>query len=186
MNTNNEHVAYYQLALIQLVSSAEADYRTTCGKMLNAALARENSDDALEMFFTAWTCALAPGWLDDYSAPIQMARQAVKLQPNNQQFLSGLGAILLRAGQYDEAHEKLVSAVKADPSEKASPAYAAYLLAIAEYYRGDNVSAKKHLDDANRKARDELSATTTIPWNRKLTLELFQDEAEFLIGNLHE
>ena len=76
------------------------------------------TEDAQTANFTAWSCALADDAVDDYSLPVALAERAVELDPDNDFHLKTLGAVLYRAGRFDEALAKLNEAdeLQGDPN----------------------------------------------------------------------
>lgn len=134
----------------------------------------------LDAFFTAWTCALAPAGLRDYGPAILLARQAVRSDPKGQQAMNGLGAILMRAGQYDEATQRLESVLMMQASNQTSTTYTLYFLAMTQHHLGNHDAAHTLLANANAATETELSAGPV--WNRRLTIELLRNEANALIG----
>jgi tetratricopeptide (TPR) repeat protein len=170
----------YQYALLSLHAGDQATYRDVCAAMLAKFL---ETTDPNEAHFTAWTCALAPSALDDYSQAMELAKRAVAQDPTNNLHLGGLAAAQLRARQYEEALATLAKMADNKPTEKTSPAYGFYLQAIAEHHLKRPKDAGKSLAKANELADQELSRSDQPPaWNRKLTLELFRQEASELLA----
>ena len=169
----------YQGALFSIAGNDMLRYQELCQKMLiNFA----DLDEALATHFTAWACALAPNAIEDYTSAIQLARHAVEQEPDNQQHLNGLGAILMRSGQYDAAKVELEMALAAGESDNTSSNYIRYFLAMTEHHLERKQAAEDQLLTANTEATKELEDTEKPPaWNRKLTLELLRKEAEVLI-----
>ena len=66
-----------------------------------------------------------------------------------------------------------------------SPAYNWYFLAMAHHKLGHEAEAEKWLDKANewtdKVIRENEEGTTTLAWNRRLTLKLLRTEAEGMI-----
>ncbi len=178
---NDGSMLYYILALLSINNGELSEYQRACKTMIVRFKESKVPDD---LHFTAWTCALAPDAVNDYASVIKIARKSVAQVSANQQYLDGLGAILMRAGAYEEAHQVLTKALDVTATEKASPSYILYFLAMTEHHLGRREEAKKHLQQSNEFADQEL--TGMPPWNRKLTLELLRMEAETLIGKSPE
>jgi len=136
----------------------------------------------IEKHFAAWTSALAPDALDDYTGAIALSRAAVEAEPTNPQFLNGMGAILMRAGMHAEAKPFLEGIVNSPDSEATSKTCTHYFLALTEHHLGQADAASVRLKTANESADSEL--TDSIPWNRRLTIELLQKETQALIGDV--
>ena len=171
------YYALYQAALLSLEADRPTLYHELCQRMLTEFA---DSTNPTESHFAVWTCALSPDAVDDFDPAIELARQAVEKEPGNQQYLNGLGAILLRTGKYNDAKETLKQALEALASGNTSPSYIRYVLAMTEHHLGNSDAAQEHLEDANRQADAELASSPT--WNRKLTLELLRKEAKALLG----
>ena len=155
------------------------------------------TEDAQTANFTAWSCALAADAVGDFSLPIALAERAVELDPNNDFHLKNLGAILYRAGRIDEALAKLNEAdeLQGDPrhGSDSSPAYTWYFLAMTHRALGNNDEATKWYEKAAvwtsevlAPASEDGAPKPSVPWNRRLTLELLQKEASELLAKTAE
>ena len=174
----------YCRTLARLVSGDVDGYQSDCAGMADQFGETEDADNA---YWTAWTCALAADAVADYSGPIGLAQKAVKSDPASSSRLNTLGAILYRAGQLDEAIQRLTEAEKlakdADPKSKCSPAYHWFFLAMAHHRLGQHDEAKKWYDKAvewTDKVMQEHEKGTgpRLSWNRRMTLKLLRQEAE--------
>ena len=168
---------HYRVALLALRTDDRTLHRKLCQKMLTDFTGSEAPD---EKHSTAWTCALAADAIEDYPAAIKLARYAVEKEPGKQQFLTGLGAILMRSGQYAAAKVELEKALAASDTTKTSQNYSRYFLAMTEHHLGHEQAAAAQLKGSNECAAGELSKSPE--WSRTLTLELLRMEAEALIG----
>jgi serine/threonine protein kinase/predicted Zn-dependent protease len=170
----------YRYALLSLRTGNHAAYRAACAAMLATF---HDTTDPNEAHFTAWTCALAPSALEDYSQALELARRAVNQDPTDNLYLGGLAAVQLRSGQYEDTLATLAKTADNKSAEKTSPAYGLYLQAITEHHLKRPGDAGKSLAKANELADQELSRSDQPPaWNRKLTLELFRQEAADLLA----
>ena len=136
---------------------------------------------------SSWTAALSPQAHDDYGPAIALAQRGLELNKEHPEAIRSLGAILYRAGKFDEAAQQLaplaVNAEKSSPAAKTSSVYPLFFLAMAQHQLGKKDEARATLQKAADLAQAELSDDTNPPrWNRKLTLELLQKEAEGLLG----
>ncbi|MCA9038025.1 MAG: tetratricopeptide repeat protein, partial [Planctomycetaceae bacterium] len=174
LSENSNLTAYqsYVCALLSLKLHDSQYYSDICRTIIGREIA---SNSATDDHFKAWTCALAPKAINDYKRAIEFSRRAVAAEPMNVLFRVGLGAILFRAGDLDEAHKVLTEALELPARDGTSPAYIHYFLAMAEHRRGHSDEAKGHLQKANEIADAELSKSPS--WNRRLTLELLRSEA---------
>jgi tetratricopeptide (TPR) repeat protein len=160
-------------------------YRESCQTMLDA-LATTNDPATADLI--AWSCSLAPNAVNNYDSPIALAVKAVETEPESNQFVITLGAILHRAGRYQEALDKLTELDRrlSEPNAKAnsSRAYTWYFLAMTHQALGNAEEAKRWLKQANESTEKALVNTEAPPpWNRRLTLELLRNEANGLIGD---
>ena len=174
------YYARYQVALLSLKLRDLKLYRTNCEQSLDAVA---KSDDAQAIHFAGWTCARAPAGLSDYAPAIRLARTALEEMPEDQQYLIGLGAVQMRAGQFQEALGNLDKAVELSKTAKSSEAYAYYFRAMTEEHLSRRDDARKSLIKANELAEKELNdEALPTAWNRRMTLELLRKEAEALVG----
>jgi superkiller protein 3 len=174
----------YDLALCALAVGDAARYRQACARLVQSSA---TFDDAQQLRFLAWTCALAPAALDDYAPALAWATKSVELEPEKPQAQNTLAALLHRAGRHQEALDRLIALEKqqADPNSDptTSPAYTWYLLALTHHSLEHAETAKDYLAKANARTDQELAHKDNPPvWNRRVTLELLRKEAEALIG----
>ena len=160
------------------------DYRRACARLYEQF---DQSDDPEIANFVVWTCTLAPDAVDDCQRAIAMANKAVQAQPESDQFLNTLGAILFRAGRHEEAVKRITELDRwlenPDHTAQTSPAYTWYFLAMAHKKAGNEEQAKEYLNKATKWADDVLDDKEHPPaWNRRATLEILREEAETLVG----
>ncbi|HUE70179.1 MAG TPA: protein kinase [Pirellulaceae bacterium] len=174
------HYSHYLHALYCLKTGDKPAYRNVCRSTLKKFAATE---DASEAYFTAWTCALAPQAIEDYAPAVELAQRALDADPTLALNQQSLGAILYRAGLFQKALEHLNQVIESASTERTSPAYAGYFLAMAHHRLGHAEDAEEWLATANAQTnRESKDADNPPAWNRKLTLELLRAEAEELIG----
>jgi tetratricopeptide (TPR) repeat protein len=104
--------------------------------------------DADILNFTAWTHALAPGELD---AAVAAGEKAVASDPKSASHQQTLGAVLFRAGRFEEGLEHLMEAERiAQETEvvKVSPAYTWFFLAMTHQSEARYDEAKNWYDKA--------------------------------------
>ncbi len=176
-NEAGQYDQYYQAALLSLKLDDSESYKASCRTMLRT---RTAADKPIAKHLAAWTCALAPNAIENYADAIALGRAAVEAEPANPQFLNGLGAILMRAGLYAEAKPYLEGIINHAGSENTSKTYTHYFLVLTEHHLGNAEAAGAHLKTAHELADKELA--DSIPWNRKLTIELLRKEAQGLMG----
>jgi hypothetical protein len=93
----------------------------------------------------------------------------------------------MRAGRTAEAivelQEAALLSVCQDDPDAIPPAYAWYLLAIANSQSGDHDVARQWHEKAKHWTREQMDVPSpaVIRWSRRLTLQLLQREAETLL-----
>jgi Flp pilus assembly protein TadD len=96
--------------------------------------------------------------------------------------MTTLGAVLMRAGEQEEAHEWFRRAQGLATDEATSMTYLRYLQAMNQWHLGNLETAKEFFILANQLADAELASSPE--WNRELTICLLRDEANSLINSL--
>lgn len=132
------HYSHYLHALYCLKTGDKPAYRNVCRSTLKKFAATEDSSEA---YFTAWICALAPQAIEDYATAVELAQRALDADPTLALHQQSLGAILYRAGLFQRALEHHNQAIESASTERTSPAYADYFLAMAHHRLG-------HAEDA--------------------------------------
>ncbi|GAF88851.1 unnamed protein product, partial [marine sediment metagenome] len=85
-----------------------------------------------------WTCSLAPDAIEDLDQVVKLAERALESGDKTARNLNRLGAILYRAGRFEEAIEKLEEVVTIWEKQGRlptipSPAYTWFFLAMAHH-----------------------------------------------------
>jgi tetratricopeptide (TPR) repeat protein len=101
-------------AIVQLRLGAADAYGDTCRQMMKRF---EQTEQAAWADFTAWLCSLAPGAIEDATAPVRLAERSVKANPRDPWSALALGAALYRAGQYQQAASRLRQAMEKSPTK---------------------------------------------------------------------
>jgi WD40 repeat protein/tetratricopeptide (TPR) repeat protein len=167
-------------ALSRVAAGRLDEYRQDCAEMLRRFAQNETADNPQ---LIAWTCALAPGAVADWSKPIALAESS--------QHVGTLGAVLFRAGRLEDAIRRLEEADRLVPNPRedapSSPAYVWFLLAMAHRRAGHADEAKIWFDKAARWTDEALGGSATDKrsppaWNRRITLNLLRAEAAELLG----
>jgi WD40 repeat protein/serine/threonine protein kinase/tetratricopeptide (TPR) repeat protein len=177
---NTAH-GFYRMALLQLGLENLDPYRRICATNVERF---GPGEDANALHWVAWTCALAPDALSDLRAVVPLAERALGNDAKADSPRLTLGAILYRAGQYEEAIERLT---ELDAEWKSSgtmpsltsPAYCWFFLAMAHHELGCPAEARQWFDKALQRMAEERDSAA---WNRRLTLDLLRQEAESLLG----
>jgi WD40 repeat protein/tetratricopeptide (TPR) repeat protein/tRNA A-37 threonylcarbamoyl transferase component Bud32 len=166
------------LALARLQTGAADGYRKTCADLLKRF---GQAKDAPNANSVAWTCALAPDAVADLAPAVRLAEKAVAATPGKHATLNTLGAILYRAGRFEEAVKRLDEARKID---KQGGSVTDWLFLALAHQR------LKHTDEAKRclgKAvalmdRAGGKGTPPLNWQDKVTRQLLRREATMLVG----
>ncbi len=178
---------WYKRCLARLSGGQVDEYRQDCGEMLQRV---GQTDNAGDHFFVAWACVLAPDATTDWATAVALAEKSVQGDPQSAMCLNALGAVLYRAGRFDEALVRLSEAAalveQTGAASNLSPAYPWFFLAMTQHRLGHAEEAKQWLDKAvtwtDKALADADQGTTDLPWNRRLTLKLLRDEATTLLG----
>ena len=123
---------------------------------------------------------MAPNAFVDYTQLIAMCREGAAKELTSRQFVTKLGVVLMRAGQYTEASQLLEQSLSMPDGEKTSQTYSSYFLAMTQFHQGNKEASQRQLQIANMLAEKELAESPK--WNRQLTIELLRKEAQLLIG----
>jgi WD40 repeat protein/tetratricopeptide (TPR) repeat protein len=175
---------WYRHALARLQTGDHAAYRKICAAMLERFGPSTHTDaDGL----TVWTCVLAAEALPDWQAVIRLAEKALAADPKGFDKLSNLGAVLYRAGRFEEGAKRLTeaeAALKESPNPRTTVVYSQLFLAMAQHRLGHAAEAEKWLKKAvleiDRPVPENWQAAP-ITWNWRLTLQLLRHEAEELL-----
>jgi tetratricopeptide (TPR) repeat protein len=179
-------LAWCYLAQFELRRGDRVGYRKVCSRMLERF---DQSAGVSDTYWTAWTCVLAPDAVADWAKPLKIAEKAYADDGKNYDKINQFGALLYRAGRFEEAAQRLT---EADAAFKQSPttlnpiACNWLFQAMAQHRLGHAAEAARWLEKAVR-AMDESSPQTaqdpfTNTWNRRLTLQLLRREAGELLG----
>jgi tetratricopeptide (TPR) repeat protein len=178
---------WYQRCLARLGGGQADEYRQDCREMLQRFGQTDNAGDC---YWVAWACVLAPDATTNWATAVALAEKSAQGDPQSAMCSNALGAVLYRAGRYDEALARLSEAAalaeQTGAAGNLSPAYAWFFLAMTRHRLGHAEEAKQWLDKAvtwtDKTLADADQGTTDLPWNRRLTLRLLRDEATTLLG----
>jgi serine/threonine protein kinase/tetratricopeptide (TPR) repeat protein len=178
-------VGWYEYALLRSHLGQREKYQDACAQLLERFGPSANAADA---YLIAWTSVLAPDAVADWTRPMQLAEKAHASDAKNPHRINLLGAVLYRAGRFKEAAQRLAEADEADEAFQAAPgtrsnvACNRFFQAMAQHRLGRTREAGDWLKKAVQ-AMDESKAASdlTMPWNRRLTLQLLRREAEELL-----
>jgi tetratricopeptide (TPR) repeat protein len=178
-------VACYWHALALLGAGDTKGYGLVCAPMLQRF--KDNADTEAA-FWVVWTCALAPGAVGDWGPAIILAEKNLAADSKNCDKLQVLGAVLYRAGRFEDAAKRLTEAESAFKDAKAPRSAAAYtwlFLAMAHQRLGRLEEAEKQFDQALAEIEKWTAQGSQNPgntWNRRLTFSLLTREAKELLS----
>ncbi len=171
---------YYFLSALRRCLGDEPGYRAACAGAFDVA---EESDDDVLRDRLVWTCTLGPNALDDLSVPLTHAETLVAKEPKNAEVLYALGALLFRAGQYDQAVHRLEQSKALyanEPSGAFEGLHTQLLLAMTKW-KQDRHDEALSLMSETRATLDDVLQSPQTNWLRHVTLEVLDREAKALI-----
>src|SRR5262249_26451221 len=181
----HDALTWYYLALVRCQTGDAAGYRKVCAAMLKRF---GQSPDPQAVAWAGWTCVLAPDALTDWQAALAITEKPLAADPKNFDTLNRLGALLYRAGRFEEAARRVSEAAAAFQdarNPRSSLLYNWLFLAMTQHRLGRVGEAKAWLQKAVRDMEPPPKggpAAADCTWNRRLTLQLLRREAEELLG----
>ncbi len=91
---------YERLAAVRLKQNQAEEYRRVCAQLVE----RAQGDDSIAGT-AAWACALHPSSMSDPQVAVDLAKLTLARRPTPYYDLNTLGAVLYRAGNYEQALE---------------------------------------------------------------------------------
>jgi serine/threonine protein kinase/Tfp pilus assembly protein PilF len=176
---------HYRCALARLALADTKRYHETCADMV---VRFGHSPDLETAYWSAWTCALAPDAVTDWQPVVLLAEKSLAADPKNYDKLRHLGAVLYRAGRFEDATKRLIeadAAFKTAKIELSSISYIWLFQAMTEQRLGHTDEAKMWLHKAVTEIEQSTLERTNVAnatWNRRLTLQFLRREAEELLG----
>jgi WD40 repeat protein/serine/threonine protein kinase/tetratricopeptide (TPR) repeat protein len=184
-------------ALLRLKLGDAAGYRQVCASALGR---RGTTPDPSKDNTVAWLCAVGPGTAADTARAVKLAERLVAADPGSANSLNTLGAVLYRAGRFDEARQRLDEGRKARAGEETVHDW--LFLAMAHHHLGHVKEARHWLDKAGpwidaAVKRNSSSAAINLAfsylynerwqakhllWDERLELQLLRGEAEALLA----
>jgi serine/threonine protein kinase/WD40 repeat protein len=171
--------AHAARVLLRRARGDQPGYAEACRQLLRdfgaAEFAAQVANDV------AWACSLGSGAIEDYRQVIHLAELALASRPSSSR-QSTLGAVLYRAGRYEEAIPHLSRSVELQAAD--SPRHHAFFLAMAHHRLGHEKEARHWLRLAtpgDPVSPDKPAARGDTSWIRTLEFEILQREASALI-----
>jgi WD40 repeat protein/serine/threonine protein kinase/Flp pilus assembly protein TadD len=179
-------LAWYYLAVLKLQEGDRAGYRKVCAKMLERF---EPSGTVLDAYWIAWTCALAPDSVADWTKPLRWVEKGHANGAKNYDMSLLLGVVHYRAGRLKEAAEHFAeaeAAFKPTPGTRTPIVYNWFFQAMTHHQLARPTEAANWLKKAVQPGNGPPPARAENPaanvWNRRVTLDLLRREAEELVG----
>ncbi len=176
--------AWYLPALVRAAVGDENGYRAACRTVLDCF---EKSDEREVLNQVAWTCAVGTDVIDDYRRVVKLTDRTMADVDGPMHHLQNTrGAVLYRAGRFDDAAEQLEEAV-ADHWKGGTP-WDWFFLAMAHHELGNADDAQDWLDkavewmDEDDSESDEDESRPALGWDQRLELEILRQEAETLLS----
>jgi WD40 repeat protein/serine/threonine protein kinase len=166
----------WRLHLLALLSSGNFDgYRGAVKDLIGRFGATTNPAEANNV---AWFCTWAPNALDDLNAPVRLAETAMSRYPESrrQDLLDTLGAVLYRAGRFEEAVKRLDESVQAGKRGGAPEDWA--YLAMAHHRLGHGEEAHRWLEKLRAYKPPDASGYF---WHT-VEIDILRRDTEKLIG----
>jgi tetratricopeptide (TPR) repeat protein len=178
--------------LLYLRDGNRDGYRSMCADMLQCF---GKTDDPNNAELSAWTCIWTSNAVADAAQPVNLAEKATAKEPKKFSYCSTLGAVLYRAGRFEDAIKRLTEASALKPDPEDIRAYNWFFLAMAHHRLGHADKARQWLEKALQDTEKTLKPSSApaaeaqenaiyptgpMPptWNRKLQLQLLRREAE--------
>jgi serine/threonine protein kinase len=180
--------ALYFLAIARLRLGDEVGYREACAAMLDVP--DDNADDSVP-YQRLWILCLGPHAGEDLSVQLKQAEEFVTKESSNQfdhpsVDLRVLGGLLYRAGQYEQAAQRLTESIAARPNDPLrafrTDLDAQLLLAMTKWQLGQQDQARRQLAEI-QPALDEWLRSPSHFWLNRAQVEMLRREAEALIAS---
>jgi tetratricopeptide (TPR) repeat protein len=179
-NPNAAAEALYFKAILQLRLGDNAGYRATCQELVDLPALSDDLANSRPIL----TPCVVPDALDDMSLPLKRAEEFAGKNSLTERHVRPflLGAALYRAGQFEQAAQRLAESIAAYPTPHGFDTinYQRLFLAMTRWKQGERDEARRLLDESQAAIEEELASSLT-QLNRRLTLELLRKEAEALI-----
>jgi tetratricopeptide (TPR) repeat protein len=169
--------AWTHYAVACLRRGDQLRYHGICQERLKAAGPSPTVDDGNSI---AWICALGPGGTDDFTLPVHLAETAAaNAAPGaRHNILNTVGAVLFRAGLYQQAIDRLDEGMKANGGQGTVQDW--IFLAMANHRLGRAAEGKACLDKA-RAGQPQATDPNQFWLNQEEDVQL--REAEALLGD---
>ncbi|HUE73916.1 MAG TPA: tetratricopeptide repeat protein, partial [Pirellulaceae bacterium] len=155
--------------MIYLSAARPEAYRPTCVRLVEQF---GQTDQPQVAALLVWCCKLRPDAVADWDAVVRMGEKALGKLPDNRRLMHDLGAVLYRAGRFEQALERLEESVRLRPEKKAV-VWDWLWLAMVHHRLGDTDKARDWLRQAQQWIDQQR--------DRNVELGLLRTEAEELL-----
>ena len=132
-----------------------------------------------------WACCLGPDALPDLAPAVRLAELAIAANADHSN-LNTLGAILYRAGRFNDAIDRLREGIRKDGRDAFASDW--LFLAMAHHRLGDAKEARAALDKATAAMKPRRAQVASQPPSQQILEEMEQEillrEARSLIGGV--
>jgi hypothetical protein len=163
--------AWSRAALVSLAAGDDAGYRRICGRIVETFL---RGGDANQVNNVVWICAVGPEAVKDFEPLVREQTRILGPRPDPN-LLNTLGALLYRAGRFEDAVKLLEEAIAR--RDKVGTVHDWLFLAMAHQRLGHGDLARKWLEKSGRAVEQAEDGS----WEQRLELRLLRREAEALI-----
>ena len=171
-NSPGDLPACSRAALVCLAAGDHAGYRRICGTVLERYL---QNNDANVVNYAVWICAVGPEAVADYQPLVPEMTRALGPKPDTNR-LNTLGALLYRAGHFEEAVRRLEEAITT--RDKVGTIHDWLFLAMAHQRLGHRDEARRWFEKATQVAENAESGS----WEQRLEIQLLHREAEQVVS----
>ena len=170
------------LASARLGAGRPDEYRKDFAEMLRRF---GQTDRPVHAYLVAATCTVGPDATADWPSVVALAEKAANRNPNRWGYVCVLGAVLYRAGRFEEAVQRLTQADQLAKDDYLVPAEPWFFLAMAHHRLGHGEESKKWLGNAvawtENALREHEQGVKEFPWIPAIKVKLLRQEAEALL-----
>jgi tetratricopeptide (TPR) repeat protein len=178
-NGIDDERVWCDLALATLASDDISGYKQVCARLLDRFGDRVTTATTTLM---ARACIVRPNAVADAAAPLKLAEEAVDQDPENNLFLTILGAALYRAGAFDGAIRRLTEAIETTKAGGTVEDWLFLAMAMHQASRPDDARYWLHKATELMDRRPDNQSRDATSWQDRLIRKLLRQEAESLLG----
>ena len=193
---NPDEAAWWNLrAMVELADGQLDAYRAQCTEMLRHFGSNKDKIYHRACYIVCETCTLVPDAVSDWSTALALADRAVKQCPAEATYMATRGAVLYRAGRWEEALGPLAEGHRLfqtmlqngqDPFVRLGDARDCAFLAMAHHRLAHREEARKWFDEMVQQTdaamEEHRGHKVYFGWNVRETMDLLRPEAAHLLG----